>query len=189
MRTFLCIPIGDDLRDHISSIAEELHEHVDARASWVQWENYHVTVRFLGEIDPMLTVDLKEACKGIVAQISSFDISLDRIGGFPNLDNPRVLWVGGKAPEPFRNLLSHLDKGLLQLGFSHTRLESLAHITLARIKGRMHTPLTGALERIARPRWILHADRIVLMESRLTPQGAIYSPLFTLPFVEGKDGI
>lgn len=51
MRAFLCIPIKDDLRSHIASVARELRERVDARAAWVQRENYHVTVRFLGEID------------------------------------------------------------------------------------------------------------------------------------------
>ena len=189
MRTFLCIPIEDDLRNHISSVAEELHARVDARASWVQPENYHVTVRFLGEIDPMLTVDLKEACREVTGQIRSFDISVDRVGGFPNLDSPRVLWAGGRAPTPFRNLLSRLDDELSQLGFPHARVDSLAHITIARIKGRVHTPLTGALGEITQPGWTLRADRLVLMESLLTPRGAIYSPLFTLPLAEERDAV
>ena len=189
MRTFLCIPIEDDLRNHISSVAEDLRERINARASWVQRENYHVTVRFLGEIDPMLTVDLKEACREVTAQIPSFDISMDRIGGFPNLDNPRVLWVGGEGPARFRNLLSELDDGLTQLGFTRARVESLAHITIARIKGRLHAPLAGAIEQITPPSWRLRAERLVLMESRLTPRGAIYSPLFTLPFAQERDGV
>jgi len=184
MRTFFCIPLKEEIRDHIASISQALRVQVDAHASWVQPENYHVTVRFLGEIDPILTVDLKEACQDVTAQIPSFDISLDRVGGFPNLDSPRVLWVGGRAPEPFRNLLSLLDSSLSRLGFPHAHMESLAHITLARIKGRMHTPLSQLVDRITQPAWILHADRLVLMESRLTPRGAVYSPLFSLPFAK-----
>ena len=189
MRTFICIPVGLSIRDHIASLAEELRARVAARASWVQAENYHVTVRFLGEIDPMLTVDLKGTCQDATAQSPPFNISLDRVGGFPNLDSPRVLWVGAKAPESFRELLSRLDSGLSGLGFPHARAESLAHITIARIKGRLHTRLAGEIKQITRPGWTLHADRLVLMESRLTPRGAIYSPLFTLPFVGEKDGV
>ncbi|HDL85222.1 MAG TPA: RNA 2',3'-cyclic phosphodiesterase [Candidatus Acetothermia bacterium] len=189
MRTFLCIPVDPSIRDHIASVAAELRVHVDTRASWVIPENYHVTVRFLGEIDPLLTVDLKETCQTVTSQIASFEIPLDRVGGFPSLDNPRVLWAGGKAPVPFRNLLSLLDSGLLQLGFPHSRAESLAHITLARVKGRLRAPLTEAIKQITQPSWTLHADWLVLMESRLTPQGAVYSPLFTFPFAKEKDGV
>ena len=189
MRTFLCIPVGLSIRDHIASLAGELRARVDVRASWVQPENYHVTVRFLGEIDPILTVDLKDACQNATAQISPFNISLDRVGGFPNIDSPRVLWVGGEAPDPFRELLSRLDSSLSSVGFPHARAESLAHITIARVKGRLHTPLEVPIEQIARPSWTLRADRLVLMESRLTQLGAIYSPLFTLPFAKEKDGV
>jgi 2'-5' RNA ligase len=191
MRTFLCIPVDLKIRDHIASIAQELRPQVDARASWVRPENYHVTVRFLGEIDPLLTLDLKATCQTATSQIPSFEIALDRVGEFPSLDNPRVLWVGGKAPDPFLNLLSLLDSGLSQLGFPRGHAESIAHITLARIKGRVHTSLSQVIEQISQPAWTLHVDRLVLMESRLTPHGAIYSPLFTLPFAgsKGKDGV
>ena len=191
MRTFLCIPVDPNIRHHVASITQELRPQVDARASWVRPENYHVTVRFLGEIDPILTVNLKEACQQATAHIPSFDIALDRVGGFPSLDSPRVLWVGGKAPDPFLNLLSLLDSSLSQLGFPRGHAESIAHITLARIKGRVHTSLSQVIEQISQPAWTLHVDRLVLMESRLTPHGAIYSPLFTLPFAgsKGKDGV
>ncbi|MEA3239080.1 MAG: RNA 2',3'-cyclic phosphodiesterase [Candidatus Bipolaricaulota bacterium] len=191
MRTFLCIPVDPNIRDQIASISQELRPQVDARASWVQPENYHVTVRFLGEIDPLLTVDLKGRCQSVTSEIPSFDIPLDQVGGFPSLDNPRVLWVGGKAPDPFLNLLSLLDSDLSQLGFPPGHPESIAHITLARIKGRVHTPLSQAIRQISQPAWTLHANRLVLMESRLTPRGAVYSPVFTLPFAgsKGEDGV
>jgi len=185
MRTFLCIPVEPNIRKRIVSVANELQSRVDTYASWVQPANYHVTVRFLGEIDPMLTVDLKEACQGVAAQIPPFDISLDRVDGFPNLDRARVLWVGGEAPEAFRSLLTLIDSSLFTLGFPHARMESLAHITIARIKGRVHTPLSRSVAQVTQPAWVLHVKHLVLMESRLTPRGAIYSPLFTLPFSAG----
>ncbi len=185
MRTFLCIPVGPSIRDHIASVAGELQLRVDTYASWVPLDNYHVTVRFLGEIDPLLTVNLKEACRTVTSQLPPFEIQLDRVGGFPSLDNPRVLWVGGEAPKVFRDLLYLLDSELSRLGFPHARAESIAHITLARVKGRIHTPLSQAIEKIDQPAWTLRADRLLLMESRLTPRGAVYSSLFTLPFAGG----
>ncbi len=186
LRTFLCVPLQADIKDHIASTAHELQERMDTRASWVQPQNYHVTIRFLGEIDPLLTVNLRDACHNVTSQIPSFEISIDKLGAFPSLDRPRVIWVGGKAPEPFRALLSLLDSQLFELGFPHTRQETLAHITLARIKGHVHTPLDQIAQRIKNPKWMVKAGSLVLMESELTKNGPIYSPLFTLPLVNGE---
>lgn len=185
MRTFLCIPLQTHIRDNIASMARELREQIHTRASWVQPPNYHVTTRFLGEIDPMLTVDLRDACQNVTSQIPSFEISVNKLGAFPSLDRPRVIWVGGRAPEPFRELLSLLDSELFELGFPHARQDTLAHITLARIKGRLHTPFDQVTKQIKKPKWIVQAGSLVLMESQLTKRGPVYSPLFSLPLVNG----
>lgn len=186
MRTFLCIPLQAHIKDYIWSIAQELKRQIDTRASWVQPQNYHVTIRFLGEIDPMLTVDLKDACQNVTSQIPPFEILVDKLGAFPSFDRPRVIWVGGNAPESFGKLLSLLDSELFRLGFPHSRQEAIAHITLARIKGAVHKSLYQATKQIKDPKWIVQARSLVLMESQLTKNGPLYSPLFTLPLANQK---
>jgi RNA 2',3'-cyclic 3'-phosphodiesterase len=183
LRTFLCIPLQANVKDNISSIASKLQEQIKTRASWVQPQNYHITVRFLGEIDPMLTLSLKDACQDVTSQIPSFKTKFDELGAFPSLDRPRVIWVGGKLPEHFRELLTLLDKKLSELGFTHAHQETMAHITLARIKGRVNTSLHQVTKKAKKPDWVVQADSLVLMESQLTRKGPLYSPLFTLPLV------
>ena len=56
MRAFFSIPLGADIAASIDRIAKGVRGATDTRASWVRMENYHVTLRFLGEIDPLLTV-------------------------------------------------------------------------------------------------------------------------------------
>ncbi len=182
MRTFLCIPIDSSLKAKLDELSQQAQQRIPVRASWVRPENFHVTVRFLGEIDPMLTIDLEQSCNAVTRDITPFNLPIDRVGAFPAPSRPRVLWVGGEAPSSFRDLLSSLDRELTALGFPSGRPETIAHITLARIKGRTDPEIAQTIRSLADlPDWILRADRLVLMESRLTAQGAIYSPLFTLP--------
>ena len=184
MRTFLCLPIQEETRRRIASTANKLRKNIDTRLSWVKQDNYHVTIRFLGEIDPMLTLELKDACQAATSHIPSFTIPIDKVGAFPTVERPRVLWIGGNPPDPFFDLLSGLDSRLSKLGFNRARRETMAHITLARIKGRMNTPLSQIVGKIDNPRCIMHANSLVLMESQLSRQGAIYSPLFSLPLAK-----
>ena len=150
------------------------------KASWVAKENYHLTLRFLGDIDPALTVELNHLCRKVAERVEPFECILDRLGAFPTVDRPRVLWYGGEAPANLRRLTSALSRGLAELGFPSTKTDPIAHITLARIKDHPDPPLANIIDAFGSIKPMrLNVDRIVLMESMLSPQGAIYTPLFT----------
>ena len=117
MRTFLCLPIDSSLRKATAELSVQLQQMVHTRASWVRSENFHVTVRFLGEIDPMLTLKLEQLCRMITKQTAPFDLSIDRLGAFPSPQRARVLGAGGEAPSDIATLESAINKGLKQLGF------------------------------------------------------------------------
>jgi len=183
MRAFLCLPIDSSTRQALGILSEELRQLVTVRASWVPAENFHVTVRFLGEIDPMLTVELEQICRPVAERSTPFDLSIDRLGVFPSPARPRVLWAGGEAPSDFLHFVSSINEGLTQLDFPEERKRPVAHITLARIKGRADRSIEQAIRSLDdQLGWTLRADRLILMESRLTSRGAVYSPLFTIPF-------
>lgn len=189
MRTFLCLPVDPHLRKALGGISEELRCLVQVRASWVQAENFHVTVRFLGEIDPLLIGELERICRIATKQTPPFDLSIDRLGVFPSPARPRVVWAGGQAPVEFLRLVSSINEGLLQLGFPDEGKDSIAHITLARIKGRADRSVMQAIGSLnGQFGWTLHVDRLILMESRLMPSGPAYTPVFTLPF-GGTDAV
>ena len=186
MRTFLCIPLSSGLRQALAQVSEDLRRRVRVPASWVRPENYHVTVRFLGDIEPILTVDLEAVCRGIAERIPAFDLTIDRLGAFPSPARPRVLWAGGDAPPAFAELSTSLNRDLGNLGFPEERKEAVAHITLARLKG----PDDGSVERAFRavgalPARALQAERLVLMESELGADGSRYTPLFSRSFGGG----
>ncbi len=180
MRTFFCIPVCEQHRDTFGRTAGRIRSMTSMRASWVPRENYHITLRFLGDIDASIIPDLDELSRVLSARVSPFDCLLDRIGAFPSIDRARVLWVGGLIPISFERLARALSAGLADLGFPRAKKDSVVHVTLARIKDKPDPGLADAIERISPIRPVsLTVDRIVLMESTLSAQGSVYTPLFT----------
>ncbi len=187
MRAFFCLPLEADIRATVGRAADRIRRETHMAASWVESANYHVTLRFLGDIDPLSTVELKE----IAVQASgcpAFSLSLRSIGAFPALDRARVLWVGGEAPEGFRALAESLERGVVGLGFPEEPKPAVAHVTIARLKGAPDPRLGEVVARIGR---LATRDcvpgAIVLMQSELGPHGARYTPLFSVP-IPGQEG-
>ncbi|MCK5247792.1 RNA 2',3'-cyclic phosphodiesterase [Candidatus Bipolaricaulota bacterium] len=180
MRAFFGIPIQNQLQWAIRETAEHLRSQTRMRASWVPQQNYHITLRFLGDIDPDLSVDLDDLCRAVCQDLEPFECIMDRVGSFPSVDRARVIWVGGEASPSFRRLSQALSDGLVDLGFPETRKESWVHVTLARIKDRPDPALPGLISELNPIAPLkMPVDHIALMESTLTPQGVVYSPLFT----------
>ncbi len=181
MRAFFCLPSDKGLNRILLGISTALRARMNARVSWVPKENFHVTVRFLGEIEPELTIELEKMARRIAAEIPPFDIPIDRLGAFPSPARARVIWAGGEAPDRFTALVAQVNSGLAAFGFPPDREDSVAHITLGRVKGRPDPGLPQALADLgAGLNHSLHVDRLVLMESVLTQRGAVYNPLFSV---------
>ncbi len=184
MRAFFCIPIDETIRREIAAVAGTLREGTATRAVWVPPDNYHITLRFLGEIDPMLTVELERIAREIAEKMGAFPFTIDRLGAFPTVERPRVIWVGGTATPEFTALSSTLDRSLERLGFPRKREERVVHITIARTKGMADPGLIEGIRSTGIPSNRISVERMILMESRLTPRGAVYSPLFSIPLTE-----
>jgi 2'-5' RNA ligase len=178
MRTFFCVPLSESVRRAVAAAAERLREDLALRASWVRPGNYHLTLRFLGEVEPALTVDLDRVARELARKTEPFDVRVDRVGAFPSVGRARVLWVGGEGPDAYGALVEALNGGLRTLGFRPERRETVAHVTVARLKQAPDASIERAFARVGtlKPE-TMRVDRIVLMESRLSPTGAEYTPL------------
>lgn len=188
MRAFFCLAIDKLLNRDLEALTAQLRAQITARVSWVPARNFHVTLRFLGEIDPMLTVDLKRMMHPIAAGITPFNLTVDRLGAFPSPARARVIWAGGEAPPEFIGLIDQVNHGLSAFGFPRARKEMIAHITLGRVKGRADPSVERVLTANRNiPGHTLHVNRVILMESTLTKNGAVYNPLFSLPLTGSRN--
>ncbi len=180
MRAFLCLPISDDHRRTLGAIADDLRSRLMVRAGWVPRENYHITLRFLGEIDPMLTVAMDEKMQAVVRDKAPFTCILDRLGAFPDAARARVVWAGGEPPPEYVELIHDVSDALMDLGFAQERIDSGTHITLARLKERPGPGLGQTLACLSpQPPLRMAFGYVSLMQSTLTPHGAHYDTLCT----------
>lgn len=100
-------------------------------ARWIGPENYHITLRFIGNVDGPVVDDIAAA----LDQISrpSFELAFDGLGAFGNR-KPRSLWAGLKPAPALADLQAELEHALQRIGLAPERRRYIAHITLARLR-------------------------------------------------------
>lgn len=179
MRTFFCLELDRPTRARLEGVAHELRR-TSARVRWVRPELWHVTLKFLGEVSPEETARLRALAREAAGGISPFALELDTLGTFPEPARPRVIWVGSRVPPPaLLELHRRLDRALSALDFPSERRYN-PHVTLGRVRERDPLALQDLQRRLATvtvPPASVPVREVVLMESRLRPEGPTYWPL------------
>ena len=180
-RTFIAISPGKKIRDRLLWLQNKFAEE-GAQAKWVEHDNLHVTLLFLGEVG-MVTVP--QVCKAVARateEFAPFNMTIEGVGCFPTPRRPRVLWVGvGEGREEVTAIHDALEEPLMDLGcYRREERRYVPHLTIGRIQGNRNdgVGLEGPLEEYAD--WKageITVKEILVMGSELTRSGPIYSVL------------
>ena len=196
IRTFLAVELSDALRVHLSTLQQELKLRLtrelsrDVRISWVQPTSIHLTIKFLGDIDEQLVAPMQDAMSEVVRGHCAIHVPLERLGVFPRLQQPRVLWVGpseqwerGDDAKRLVSLHRAIDDCCGTLNLAMDERSWSPHLTLARVKegGRSMGRLLAQSGVMDRPLAMgsLPVDAIVLIKSELKPTGSLYTTLWS----------
>ena len=120
-----------DLPDDVADLLTPLQRGLDG-ASWRPRENFHVTLRFFGEIDGALARDLDLDLGEIRGQ--PFEIALKGVGSFGG-DDPHAVWAGIAADDRLKRLASACDRAARRVRLPRDRHPFRPHVTLAYLKG------------------------------------------------------
>ncbi len=182
IRLFIALPLEKPVKDRLGQIIADFKQK-GGSVKWVKPENTHLTLRFLGDTDEKLLAKIKTEIDAVASTHPPVATSINIIGGFPNLNRPRVIWVGiEKEIESLAKMARQMELKIRTLGFEKESRPFKAHLTLARVREprgneRLFEYLQGyKLEEIP-----IHFDRIVLFKSTLTSQGPIYERLHEAP--------
>ena len=177
MRAFLAVDLDESLQDKISEVQKQI-SNVNAQIKFVEPENLHFTLKFLGEISSEKAGRISAMIKGKITAYSPFVISIKGTGVFPHPGYVRVIWLGVEDPEPYSQMQMDLDEEFVKMGFKKERSYS-PHLTIGRVKGARNKEALiskiNELENVVIGN--MNVDKIVLKESELTPAGPIYSNL------------
>lgn len=180
-RLFVAVKIhpNDLLLDSYKMISQTL---ASDSIKWVNPDNFHLTLKFLGDIPNKDVANIEVALQEGLQKIQSFNMCIKGFGYFGNLRFPRVLWMGVEPSEGLRQAHAQVNKVLRNWGNSDEHLTFNPHLTLGRIKECRNADKILKLE----ARWIdtiflqQNIVEIILFESILKPSGPIYKPLNTI---------
>ena len=184
IRSFIAIELPRNVKDGLARLRSELERAEHPFVKWVNPESIHLTLKFLGNIPFKQVAEITKAIEAASKGISPFHLEISGLGAFPNLKQPRVLWVGIKGEiDKLVSLQQNIDLALAPLGFAKEERPFVPHLTLARIregaspkerKSFGELVMSTSFE-ISYP---FDVEAVSLMRSQLTPAGAIYTRLF-----------
>ena len=180
IRAFIAVDLPDEIRQSIRDIQQQLRsEKLDFR--WVDPANIHLTIKFLGDIEPENSAAVCDAMKKAVDRVRPFKLHSKGFGGFPGLNRPRVIWTGiGGETAILEKLATDLDAHLADLGFEKEARRYKGHLTLGRAKGAVNpVQMLNAASRFKDFRsGDFIAQELVLFKSTLKPGGPVYENIF-----------
>jgi len=183
IRMFIAVPLNPEVIDAIGRVRDIIGEYRDAFSpsrgfKMVRPENYHITLKFLGDVDEREIPAVKDVMEEAVAGLDPFDITLAGYGGLPRIERPRVVYINVEDAE---GRLARIA-GVLNEKLSHFRKEKktyVPHVTFIRVQRPaawhgLAQRLQGLLDRTF---GVHRVECIDLVASELKPSGAEYHML------------
>jgi len=183
IRSFIAIELPQNVKDGLARLRGELERAEHPFVKWVNPEAIHLTLKFLGNIPFKQVAEITKAIEEASKGTHPFHLEISGLGGFPNLKQPRVLWVGISGEiDKLLSLQRNIDSALTPLGFAKEERPFVPHLTLARIKERaapVERKSFGELvmSTSSETSYPFDVAAVSLMRSQLTPAGAIYTRL------------
>lgn len=184
LRCFVAVEIPEPIQALLKPVQTDLQSQIHKGTSWTKPGNFHLTLKFLGDVRPEAIHDVGEVLQRVTDMHPPFPITFGGIGAFPNFARPRVVWMGIKqGASTVSRLAKAVNFELTHLGFPRDN-RFHPHLTLARLRTATNfEPLKHILRKYDTiVGGSMHVNEIALMQSQLHRNGAIYTPLSVCHF-------
>jgi 2'-5' RNA ligase len=171
MRLFFGVGLPSGVRKEVRNFCSSVKEKLP-NMKWVEEENLHITLRFLGEVDAEKNTSLIRLSDEASREIKAFPVTPGALGAFPNPERARVFWWGvSEGAQECTSLFEKLEARLVKNGFPAEEKAFHPHITLARLKFPAPLPLEKIRAYSFSP---FTCNQFTLYESVLRPEGPLY---------------
>jgi RNA 2',3'-cyclic 3'-phosphodiesterase len=175
IRLFVALSLTNDLRQRLRTLCSGVRE-----ARWVEEQNLHLTLRFIGEVEEPELAYIMAALSSVQAE--SFDLTLSGVGHFESRNRIRSLWAGIQPCSALDALQQRIESVLTRHGIAPDGRNFSPHITLARLKQVPSAYVRDWLEGNSCFETSSFAvEDFTLFESYRARSGAIYTPLQAFP--------
>ncbi|MEQ8849580.1 RNA 2',3'-cyclic phosphodiesterase [Botrimarina sp.] len=186
-RTFVAIESGPDLQRRAEGVADRLRPYAP-RARWVDPDDLHLTLLFLGDLDDREVAEACSAADWVAKANEPFSLRVHGVGAFPAPSRPRAIWLGvSDGRDAVCRLQADLDDAIGHLVQKRERRGYVPHWTLARMaRGGPVPRLDAVLPSLAEhDAGVQAVDEIVVLASELHPEGPDYYALARCPLGAG----
>lgn len=174
MRVFFAIEFNNGIKDYLFSLQQDMRKYCIG-GNFSLRENFHLTLRFIGEQNLRQVEILKNVLKEVAAATSQFELRLDNTGSF-NKGNKKIIWAGLDRSIELQHLYQRLEISLEKNGFQKEDRAYSPHITLAREVRIVEAAVDIAKTSISSP--TIMVNSISLMESARINNKLTYTALY-----------
>jgi len=174
LRLFIAALLPEEVKAALGGYIASLRKVAEG-VKWEKEEKLHVTLKFLGEVDEATAEAAAFVTGSRARNYAPFEMSTGNLGGFPNLQTPRILYAGLSENPGLSALQNEIDEALEPHGFERETRRFIQHVTIGRVNGRMRT--TGPLPIPEKIQFTI--SEISIVRSVLGKSGSTYSPLHT----------
>lgn len=189
IRAFLAIAPPAEIWQEIGKIQNRLKRSCPFDIRWLKPESIHLTLKFFGGASRDDIVALSRVVEQHSSVFAPVQLTVAKLGVFPSLQRPRVLWIGlSGETTPLSTLQQNLEQGWADCGFAKEDRPFRPHLTIGRIKSSrlVGDPVKFLAQAGDWSAGSFRADGLTLFQSELTPQGAVYTQLARFPFGGGE---
>jgi 2'-5' RNA ligase len=182
-RSFIAVELSAEIAAGVRRVQAGLRERL-AGVSWTRPEGIHLTLQFLGDVDPDRIEGIASKAEQGVKAIAPFTIGVRGCGGFPNARRPRVIWIGIDDPRgALKELQAKIEQGMEEMGFAREERAYTPHLTIGRLRsGKGGGEVAPAIEAMKGcDLGSMEVREICLFRSQLKPTGAEYTKLKVIP--------
>ena len=172
MRAFTAFNLPVEMRESLSEVIDNLRSVCGNSVKWVEDENLHITLLFLGDIPPSAVKDIDYYMNDLLTGFGSFEVKNPVIEVMPG-KNPRIIWVRFETgreevkalPRRLRNRLDFLD-------IENKKFKM--HVTLGRVKKTLNNQMVQHILTSEIKPDKCQIEEAALYKSILRPQGPVY---------------
>lgn len=170
MRLFIALDLPWEIKAELSELSCNI-----PGARWVPEDNFHLTLRFIGEANRLQAEEIDHAL--IALRGRGFSFSLSGLGWFEKNGRVNTLYAGVERNEALAKLHTKIDTALYRAGVAPERRRFTPHVTLARMDIAVCPALTGFVQANNLYRSApIRADNVTLFSSFLGKEQPIYTP-------------
>lgn len=183
IRTFIALPVSGSPVEAVNAMIGDMEE-AGMSAKWVEPQNMHLTLKFLGDLPRTRIQPLADAVRRAVQGEPRFEVVLLGAGAFPSPARPRVLWAGVReGADRLARLSRSIDESTVASGFAPADKAFRPHLTIGRARGEsVGVRAADIISRYSDALWgTVAADCVHVVASVLKPSGPVYTSLARIP--------